>query len=375
MNRLRRLLLLFPLVGPAAVRSSVASSEPLWPGARYTVADRDSAVLRGLRFIYRTALSLENLERWGHDYLWLFYSISVAAADPEAKRMAWRMGEDRARAWRRMFPQLPSVESGIELAQIAMASHSADSLGIRDERMKEHIRRAASALSPEDLVGFDPANGPPQSSVARPCQDRRQNVRRGARSGPACRVAEAANPYDAMSQALVLTFIGDAYGVRLGASLPEVTQWLPRLRPYRGYESSRNSNFRSIAFMVTHAAYVLNDYCRYRLRPEWLPDEYAFLAENVLATVEAEDIELTGEFLDNLRSFGMTMEDERLRAGTAFLLSRQNGDGSWGNVNDRDIYSRYHPTWAAVCGLMAFDWQGVRVTSDEALRRAQKGPA
>jgi hypothetical protein len=373
MNRLRRLLLLSPLMGPAVLRSARASTEPLWPGARYSIGDRDAAVRRGLRFIYRTALSLENLERWAHDYLWLFYSIAVAAADPEVKRMAWQMGVDRARAWRRMFPQLPSVDSGTQLAQFAMASHSADSLGIRDPRMKEQIRRVAGMLSAEDLIGFEPANGPPQQTTTAVCAARPRKVSRGARRGHACPVVEAGSPYDAMSEALVLTFIGDAYGVRLGASLPQVMQWLPLLRPYRGYENGRNRDFRSTAYMVTHVAYVLNDYCRYRLRPEWLPDEYAFLAANVLANVEAEDVELTGEFLDNLRSFGMTMDDERLRAGTEFLLSRQNGDGSWGNVNDRDIYNRYHPTWAAVCGLMAFEWQGTRVTSDEALRRAQAG--
>ena len=29
----------------------------------------------------------------------------------------------------------------------------------------------------------------------------------------------------------------------------------------------------------------------------------------------------------------------------------QNKDGSWGDVTDKDIYQRYHPTWTAVDGL------------------------
>src|SRR5258708_4160328 len=44
--------------------------------------------------------------------------------------------------------------------------------------------------------------------------------------------ANAPDRYDTWSGALITTFFGDAYGVRLGASYQDVLQWLPRFRPY-----------------------------------------------------------------------------------------------------------------------------------------------
>ena len=358
MNRLRRLLLLSPLLAaPAVLRTRSAIGQALWPGARFTAQDRAQAIRRGLRFIYRTALGAQNLSDWGHDYLWLFYSISNAAADPKVKEMTWKMGQERARAWRRIFTEVPPDASAGELAQIAVGSYSADLLKVSDPRLKRQIMRLASKFSPADYYGFDPTKEPPPNTL--PADDGQD---------------EDQNAYDLLSVALVNAFLGDGYGVRLGASFPEVMQWLPRLRPYRGYEGGRNKEFRSISYLVSHVIYTLSCYCLYRVKKDWLPAEYEFLADNVLVNIETDDVELIGEFLDTLRVFGMTMQDPRLRAGTEFLLKRQNGDGSWGDVTAQDIYARYHPTWSAVCGLMDFNWQGEKVTSEEALRRAQYGP-
>jgi hypothetical protein len=45
-----------------------------------------------------------------------------------------------------------------------------------------------------------------------------------------------------------------------------------------------------------------------------------------------------------------------------FLLSRQNPDGSWGDMNETDIYHRYHPTWTAIDGLRRYAWRGERLS-------------
>jgi hypothetical protein len=359
MNRLRRLLLLSPLLAaPAVLRIPPAVGQALWPGARFTAQDRAMAVRRGLRFIYRTALPKRNLIDWGHDYLWLFYSVSAAAADPALKEMAWTMGRERARAWRRLYREVPGDASAGDLARVAVGSYSADLLDVPDPGLKRQIMHLAGRFSPADYYGFDPSKEPPPNSL--PADDGE---------------GDDQNAYDLLALALVHTFLGDGYGVRLGASFPDVMQWLPRLRPYRGYDGGRNEQFQSISYLVSHVVYTLSRYCLYRMNKDWLPAEYQFLADNVLANIEADDVELIGEFLDTLRVFGMTMADARLRAGTEFLLKRQNDDGSWGAAIGEDIYARYHPTWSAVCGLMDFNGQGEKVTSEEALRRAQNGPA
>lgn len=79
----------------------------------------------------------------------------------------------------------------------------------------------------------------------------------------------------------------------------------------------------------------------------------------------------TGEFLDTLKAFGAMDDDPLLSAGVEFVLSTQNKDGSWGDVTDKDIYQRYHPTWTAVDGLRDYAFQGERVSFPEALSRAQ----
>jgi hypothetical protein len=50
----------------------IDSSQALWPGARFTERDRERAVERGLRFIYRTALDPRNFAEHGHNYLWCY---------------------------------------------------------------------------------------------------------------------------------------------------------------------------------------------------------------------------------------------------------------------------------------------------------------
>src|SRR5947208_12467431 len=83
-------------------------SRPLWPGARFTEAERTRALMRGLNFIYRTARDRANFADYGGDYVWCFYTIASASADPEVRRAARRMGLERARTWRRAHRTLPA---------------------------------------------------------------------------------------------------------------------------------------------------------------------------------------------------------------------------------------------------------------------------
>lgn len=161
--------------------------------------------------------------------------------------------------------------------------------------------------------------------------------------------------------AVIRTYMGERYGVRLGASYADVIKWLPSMRPYPKFVDADDPEFYDAVYGVTHVVYSLNSYSHYRLSPRWLPAEYSFLKQNLRRAIVMNDPETMGEFLDTLKSFGLDEDHPLIRKGVDFLLATQNPDGSWGDVDADDIYKRYHPTWTAVDGLREYAWRGQRL--------------
>lgn len=370
----RRRLLLTAFAGAAS--PAVAAPRPLWSGARFTDDDRARAIRRGLNFIYRLTRNARNFAEYGDDFLWCFYTLSATAADPWLKRNAWRMGRERARQWRRDNPRVPADADADDIASLVFGSHAADCLEVPDERMKPALVRAASRFSAIDFLKFDPAKGVIPDNIREVCESSTlTNSRAAFKSGDCAKPPKILSPYELLTDALITAYSGDRYGVRLGASLSEITALLPRMRPYRGAEGGRNKSFIDTAYAITHIVYTLNNYGMYRLRPEWLPDEFAFLKDNLAQIVKDNDPETMGEFLDTLKSFGLTEQDPPIRTGIAFIMARQHADGSWGDRDGADAYTPYHATWTAINGLMDYAWSGEGVSFPEALRRARGLPA
>jgi hypothetical protein len=169
------------------------------------------------------------------------------------------------------------------------------------------------------------------------------------------------SPYAVWVDAMTRTYIGERYGVRLGASYRDVIRWAPTMRPYPAYARTSMNAYWAV-YAVTHIVYTLNDYSLYRLSPRWLPDEFIFLKRNLERAIDEEDPETMGEFLDTLKAFGLADNHALIRKGISYLLSSQNADGSWGDVDAKDIYKRYHPTWTAIDGLRDYAWRGERLS-------------
>jgi len=373
----RRRFLLAALSASLAA-PAVAAPHPIWPGARFSREDRDRAIRRGLNFIYRLTKKPRNFGEYGDDFLWCFYTLSSTAADPWLKQNAWRMGQERARQWRRINPRVPKDADADEIASLVFGSLAADCLEIRDDTMKPALAEAAKRFTVVDFLRFDPANGIIPDDLREVCrQGTPANSRTAPKNGDCSARRKILSPYEVLLDALVTTFSGDRYGVHLGASLAEVMALVPRMRPYRGAEDGKNKDFIDIAYAVTHVVYALNDYGTYRLRPEWLPDEFGFLKENLGQVIMENDPETMGEFLDTLKSFGLTEADPLIRTGMAFIMARQHIDGSWGDRgdDDGDEYTPYHATWTAINGLMDYAWSGERASFPDALRRARGEPA
>jgi hypothetical protein len=329
----------------------------LWPGSRFTEADRRRAVLRGLAFIYRTARDRRNFEDYGHDYLWCFYSLSAAVRDPFVKREAQRMGTERARVWRRNHRSVPRDADAGLIINLAFGSDAADSLGVFDPELKRQLTRAATRYTARDYLLFDPRVEPPPADVPDECHRCGASNERGS---TVCHVCHSPlvmrTRYDVWYDALITSYVGERSGINLGARYSDVLKWLPTLRPYRARPADAGEEFHDTVYALTHVVYTLNNYSQYRLSPRLLPQEFEFLKTNLEAAIADDDADMLGEFMDSLRAFGLTTRDPLMRAGMEYYLAHQNADGSWGDQAEKDIYLRYHPTWNAVAGLSEYNW-------------------
>lgn len=347
------------------------------PRSGLTVPDRDRAlaIQRGLAFIHTTAVVPENFASYGQDFLWCFCTIARTSADPELSQTAWRFGHELALRWRAAHSQLGQAVGPDELYELTGGSQSADCLGIPDESLKREIRQAANRLTAEEVFGFDPAKEPPPDDIPKTCRKCGNQDSRGTRICRRCGTTLVMQDrYGVWCDAVIVAFTGERYGVRLGGGFADVVQWLPRMLPYPAPNDTDEAVYRHAAYAITHVVYAFSDYNYYRLRREWLPREFDFLKSNLTHSIQTEDPELLGEYLDTLKSFGLTRKDPLLAAGIAFLLARQKPDGSWGDPAESDIYNRYHSTWTAIDGLRDYAWRGERVSLPDALRRAQLGP-
>jgi len=340
-----------------------AQTVPLWPGARYTTADRDRALERGLDFIYRFASDPKIFADWGHDLLWCLYTISDTSKDPKLRERARKMGHERALEWRRIHPLIPTKTDAGQLADLVYGSDAADRLGARDPAFKQQAREAVRNFSVTDFLLFDPAREPPPSDIPDQCEKCKHWNARGVTVCRYCGAPlEMRNRYDVWTDALITTYSGEIYGVKLGAPYSDVIRWITNMRPYTTRASISTNAFYNVTYAITHVIYTLNDYNRYLLAPEWLPQEFQYLKTNLEETVKLQDPETLGEFLDTLRAFGMTERDALIRTGVEYVLSKQNADGSWGDLSDPDVYNRYHSTWAAIDGLREYGWHGKRLS-------------
>jgi hypothetical protein len=331
----------------------------LWPGSRFTEADRRQAILRGLRFVYRNSLRKRNFDRYGSDYLWCYYTISASVSDEEVRQLAERMGVERARRWRQLHPDLPATADADTVADFVFGSDGADSLGILDEGLKRQIQAAVRHFRVRDFLPFDPVNEPPPADIPEECAFDYTMNPRGSRVCRKCRRRlRMRSRYDVWCDALVTTYSGEHYGVKLGADYQEVLKWLPALRPYPHSNRGANNDFIESVYAVTHVVYTLNDYDQYRLPIELLPDEYEFLRGNLRRAIALRDQDMLGEFIDSLKSLGLTEADPGIRLGIDYLLAHQNSDGSWGNKRARNNYDRYHPTWNGIVALSNYAWRG-----------------
>ena len=353
-----------PLAAPQSTNANSPSANgqarPIWPGSRFTEAQRKRAIMRGLKFIYRTSLQRENFADYGEDFLWCFSTLSEAVQDADFRREAKRMGIERASQWRREHPAVPANARAGLISDLVFGNDAAESLGVRDERFREQLKLAATRFSAREYLLFDPVHEPPPADVPAECDYcGADDNPRDSRLCHVCRKPLVMRTrYDVWYDALIATYTGDHSGIELGAHYVDVLKWLPAMRPYRQGSRRNPEEYFDTVYAVTHLVYTLNGYSQYTLAPRLLPQEFAFLKGNLKRAIASRDTDMLGELMDSLRAFGLTTDDPLIRMGMDYYLSRQNKDGSWGKRREKDIYQRYHPTWNAIAGLSEYSWKG-----------------
>src|ERR1051325_7972397 len=103
---------------------------------------RQRAVRKGLEFIYQVACDPQTMADYGSDLLNCFYFISATSDDAWLRRMARRMGRERARAWRRIHPALERKADADTIADLMHGAYGATRLAQDCANLKAAMARA-----------------------------------------------------------------------------------------------------------------------------------------------------------------------------------------------------------------------------------------
>jgi len=327
---------------------------------RETIQTTETAIKRGLDFIYRTADAPEGFASYGSLMICCFALVGATSRDAGLRRLAKSRAQKLTRRWQRLHPVVPLDANSDLVLDFAMLRYALSRIGERDVVPSEQLRAAIERFSVQDLLGFNPLTEPPPNDLPFACDCGLKN-QRGRKSCKKCkRRLNYQSLYRVWMEALANSYVSETCGLRFGAGYLDVLKWLPKLRPYPDGIEEDVELLRDATYAVTHVVYVLNDYGTYRLSPRLLPHEFAFLKANVASACEREDPEILGELLDALRAFGLRRSDPLIRRGTKYLLDSQNKDGSWGDPDEENIRTRCHTTWTAIDGLRSYAWRGER---------------
>jgi hypothetical protein len=272
--------------------------------ASLLAAQSDEAVRRGIAFMDRMADNPKVFADYGDDLLHFYAEVGA----PKGHELALR--------WVKAHQSVPAHATPDELLALSTGAWSAEHLGVSAKGLREAVRRQARKYTSKEMLGFDMAHEPPAT-------------------------------FDMWCDALITSFTGDL------VSSKAVLRWLPAMRPYPSASDS-------VTYAITHTIYVLNGYGVYAMDRKCFEPEFEYLRGHLPNAIREQDPEVTGEFLDTLRAFGMTDSDPLIRQGVTFLLAKQNPDGSWGDPNESDIYTRYHSTWTAIDGLRQYHFKPAR---------------
>ena len=121
-----------------------------------------------------------------------------------------------------------------------------------------------------------------------------------------------------------------------------------------------SEQFIAMADIAPHIAHLPTGTHRYPMKVEYLPRLYKFHRENFYSALELGELDLFASFVDTLRQYGCTAEnDVQVRDGTRFLLKIfHQGNDRWmdyrqdGETDENiDDYGLVHYPWTSILGV------------------------
>ncbi|KAL4159734.1 hypothetical protein PRNP1_000307 [Phytophthora ramorum] len=296
---------------------------------------RRESMLKALNRLYQTAREAASFPDWGLHAIQSLYDLQ-AVEEGEVLRMAtlyarlmgalW-LKEDRHADW-----ALASVPSPTQLVNAITAVYLIERIGICHSRRVELLEfcdRSPAVYGPKELLGWDPAEGPP------PTDDK-----------------SGGSIYERLTSALVLWHHSHALGISIGFTLPQLLQHLLLVYPYKGPGDLSPQAYEDQVHFATTLVLVLTNHGRLRCETDLLPHEYFFLRHHVVYHLAQQDVALLGETLRALRCFEGSSNLLQMRRGIAFLLLTQREDGSWvAESAQNDVTQRYFSTMQALWAL------------------------
>jgi hypothetical protein len=327
--------------------------------ANEEVAARNTAIVRGLDFIYRFGTTQNCFANYGSSLICCFALVAATSRDEKLRSLGRDRAKQLLRRWSDMHPFIPVDTSSDLLHEFVLVHYAQRRIGLRDPAVATAARLTARHFSAVDLLGFDPRKEPPPNNLPYPCDCTFQNPR-GRKGCKQCkRRLRIRTRYKVWMEALANTYVAERCGVIFGARYVDVLKWMPVMRPYPT-DDDGDEVLRDAIYAVTHIVYTLNDYGTYRVARQSLPSELAFLKANVASACSRRDPEILGELLDSLKALGLGISHPLIKRGTKYLLAEQNGDGSWGDTSEDNVRTRCHTTWTAIDGLRTYAWRGER---------------
>jgi hypothetical protein len=318
------------------------------PPRHLKLASRD-AVRRGFDFLCSAICEESAFQENGFDYLFTLM-VLLNSRDVRIRKGSREVGQYLSRKWVAQHPTVPSDADADTITELVFGSLSSHAFGV-DQLLKPAIQAAASQFRAEHYYWFDPVIEPPPNDVPEDCECGAYNDRGETRCSSCAETLDMRSRYEVWLLGLIRSYLGERYGVTLGARYSDVIKWLPQLRPYPTSSDASEQDFGWSIYAITHIVYTLNDYNLYRLDRRWLPNEFQALVNGLEPFIGMEDPETVGEILDCLKTFKVSISDPLMQHGVRYLLSCHNPDGSWGELDVDNAYVCHHTTITALNGL------------------------